>query len=112
MIEWAPEYISWTIDGNLCRKVEGTEDVHFTNKAQNLMMNFWTPTFQGWGDNFDDSGMPWYTRYDYVKVETYNSSTGGFDFHWQDNFDSFDSSRWLKSDGWGFGSNSSTFYAS
>ena len=32
--------------------------------------------------------------------------------HWQDNFDSFDYSRWLKSDGWGFGGNSSTFYSS
>jgi len=46
------------------------------------MMNFWTPTFKGWGDNFNPSGMPWTTKYEYVKVETYNTATHGFDFHW------------------------------
>ena len=56
----------------MVRRQEGTSDVKFLTKAQNLMMNFWTPTFPGWGDDFNDSGMPWYTRYDYVKVETYN----------------------------------------
>ena len=76
------------------------------------MMNFWTPTFAGWGDNFNDSGMPWFTRYDWVEVYRYNSNTKGFDFEWRDDFDSFDYSRWLKSDGWGFDSNSSTFFAS
>ena len=75
------------------------------------MMNFWTPTFQGWGDNFNDWDMPWYTKYDWVRVEKYNWNTGGFDWYWQDDFDSFDYSRWQKSDGWSFESNSSTFYA-
>lgn len=56
----------------MVRRTENTEDVHFLTKACALMMNFWTPTFAGWGDNFNDAGMPWYTRYDYVKVETYN----------------------------------------
>ena len=112
VIEWTPEYVSWSIDGNQCRRTEHTDDVHFLTKAQNIMMNFWTPTFQGWGNDFRDWGMPFYTRYDYVTVETYNHSTGGFDLHWHDDFDHFDSSRWFKSDGWGFGSNSSTFYAS
>ena len=96
----------------MVRRQEGSADVSFINKAQNLMMNFWTPTFPGWHDNFSDWGMPWFTRYDYVKVEKYNPSTGGFDFAWQDDFDSFDAGRWMKSDGWGFGDNSSTFYAS
>ena len=110
VVEWTPEYVRWTIDDNECRKKTGGEDVDFLNKEQHLMMNFWTPTFAGWGDNFSDAGMPWYTRYDYVKVEKYNSSTKGFEFYWQDNFDSFDSNRWIKSDNWTFGGNSSTFY--
>ena len=45
-------------------------------------MNFWTPTFPGWGDNFNEAGMPWYAKYDWVRVEKYNPSTGGFDFYW------------------------------
>ena len=78
------------------------------------MMNFWTPTYSGWGDNFNDSDMPWYTEYDYVKVETYNQSTGKFEEHWHDDFDSFDESRWRKSNGWPTHDpdNSSTYYAS
>ena len=78
----------------------------------NLMMNFWTPTIAGWGDDFNDADMPWYTRYDYVKVETYNRVTREFELHWEDDFDSFDESRWLKSDDKSFDDNSSTFYAS
>lgn len=38
-------------------------------------MDFWTPTFNGWGDNFDDSTMPWTTRYDYVVAHDYNVET-------------------------------------
>ena len=72
VVEWTPDYVQWFINGNMVRRQEGTSDVKFLTKAQNLMMNFWTPTFPGWGDDFNDSGMPWYTRYDYVKVETYN----------------------------------------
>ena len=72
VVEWTPDYVQWYINGNMVRRQEGTADVKFLTKAQNLMMNFWTPTFPGWGDDFNDAGMPWYTRYDYVKVETYN----------------------------------------
>ena len=55
--------------------------------------------------------MPWYARYDYVKVETYNAETEGFDFLWQDDFDSFDETRWKKSDNTTFEQNSCTWAA-
>ena len=112
VIEWAPTYIQWYINGNMVRRSEGTQDVLFTNKTSHIMMNFWTPTFGGWGDNFDPSGMPWFVYYDYVKVERYNHDTGEFYFHWQDDFDTFDVNRWQKSNNWTFESNSTTFYAS
>ena len=67
-------------------------------------MDYWTPTFSGWGDNFNDAGMPWYVKYDYVMVEKYNQETGRFDYHWRDDFDTFDENRWFKSNGWGLGS--------
>ena len=94
----------------MVRRTEDTPDVKFLTKAQTLMMNFWTPTFSGWGDDLDDSDMPWYTRYDYVKVEKYNTETGEFEEHWQDDFDSFDQTRWYKSEDWTFGGNSTTFW--
>ena len=112
VIEWAPDYVQWEVNGQVVRRDDSTESVDFLDKSCHLMMNFWTPTWSPWGDDLDDSDMPWYTRYDYVKVEKYNAETGGFDFYWQDDFNSFDESRWLKSDGWSFENNSSTFYAS
>ena len=82
------------------------------NKEQILMMNFWTPTFDSWGGGRDDSSMPWYIFYDYVEVYTYNWDTNGFDFHWRDDFHTYDTSRWYVKEGWGFNDNSSNFYQS
>lgn len=74
-------------------------------------MNFWTPTFHSWGKGFDPADMPWYALYDYVEVFTYNKHKNEFEFHWRDDFDAFDSSRWHKASG-GFEANSSVFYPS
>ena len=76
------------------------------------MMNFWTPTFDSWGGGLNDYSMPWYARYDYLEVHRYNWDTGDFYFHWRDDFDTFDESRWEVKEGWTFESNSSTFYRS
>ena len=49
-MEWTPHYISWTIDHNEIRRVEGADPaVRYMNKQQSIMMNFWTPTFESWG---------------------------------------------------------------
>ena len=55
-----PEYVQWFVNGNMVRRQENTPDVEFLNKKQVIEMNFWTPTFAGWGDDFNDAGMPWY----------------------------------------------------
>jgi|Transcript_6403 hypothetical protein len=72
-------------------------------------MNFWTPTFHSWGQGFNAADMPWYVLYDYVEVFTYNEHLNEFEFHWRDDFNSFDSGRWHKASG-GFEANSSVFY--
>ena len=81
-------------------------------KGQSVMMNFWTPTFESWGKGFNAADMPWYVLYDYVETFTYNSETKGFDFHWRDDFVSFDANKWHKSDNTTFDANSTTFRAS
>ena len=76
-------------------------------------MDFWTPTFAGWGDNMDnDATMPWYTRYDWVEVYDYNSWNDSFTLKWRDDFNTLDLDRWFRSDGWSFDLNSSLFLAS
>ena len=74
VIEWAPDYVQWEVNGQVVRRDDSTESVDFLDKSCHLMMNFWTPTWSPWGDDLDDSDMPWYTRYDYVKVEKYNET--------------------------------------
>ena len=90
--------------------MEASDYDHFINKEQRLMMSLWTPTFDSWGHGFSPTGMPWYASYDYV--ETYKWNGSGFDLHWRDDFHTFDSQRWQKANGWGYGGNSSTYYAS
>ena len=111
-MEWTPDYIQWSINGNVCRREDGSAAVKYQNKPQVIMMNFWTPTFNGWKDNFSEEGLPWFAKYDWVRVEKYNPQTRGFDWHWQDDFNNFDFNRWVKSENWSFGQNSSTFFGS
>ena len=75
------------------------------------MMNFWTPTFESWGNGFNAADMPWYVLYDYVETFTYNSETNGFDFHWRDDFNFLDTNRWHVNDNTTFDANSTTFRA-
>lgn len=53
--------------------------------------------------------MPFYDRYDYVQVWTYNWGTDGFDWHWQDDFNGLDYSKWQVSNNWGFDGNNCLF---
>ena len=110
---WTPEFVSWSIDNTEVRRVKSDDpSLKFLNKGQSVMMNFWTPTFESWGKGFNAADMPWYVMYDYVETFTYNSETNGFDFHWRDDFVTFDSERWHKSDNTTFDANSTTFRAS
>ena len=110
---WTPEYIAWSVDNREVRRVPASDpSVKAMNKGQSVMMNFWTPTFESWGKGFNAKDMPWYVLYDYVETFTYNSETKGFDFHWRDDFTTFDANRWHKSDNTTFDANSTTFRAS
>ena len=112
-IAWTPEFIAWSIDNKEVRRVKSDDpSVKLTDKPQSIMMNFWTPTFESWGKGLDASDMPWFVEYDYVESYVWNSHTKGFDFHWRDNFSTFDTNRWHKSDNTTFDANSTTFRAS
>ena len=102
------------VDGKEVRKTwsSNSEGVRFMNKTQHLMMNFWTPTFPGWGDNRNPSSMPWYVEYDYVEAWRYDRNAKKFNMEWRDDFNSLDYSRWHVSDNWGFGDNSTRFFKS
>jgi beta-glucanase (GH16 family) len=110
---WTPDYVAWSIDNKEVRRVKNDDpSIKYLNKGQSVMMNFWTPTFESWGKGFNAADMPWYVLYDYVETYTWNSETSGFDFHWRDDFVTFDAERWHKSDNTTFDANSTTFRAS
>ena len=71
-IEWTPTYVQWWVNDHVVRHQENSPEVAYLNKPQHLMMNFWNANSPSWGENFDDSDMPWYTRFDFVKIEKYN----------------------------------------
>ena len=47
-----------------------------------------------------------------MEAYTFNSLTGGFEFHWKDDFNTFDTGKWHKADNTTFEANSSVFRAS
>jgi len=73
------------------------------------MMNFWPPTFHPWNQGFTDVGMPFYDKYDWIRVWDYDAVTDGFRFRWHDDLDYINYSRWAVSENGGFESNKATF---
>jgi hypothetical protein len=99
--EWTPDYIAWFIDGNEVFRQTGEFIADF-NKPQKLMMNIWPPQPGAWADTLNPAGLPLFARYDYASYASYtpgNGDTGtdnNFTLQWQDDFDSWDQTRWQK----------------
>ena len=112
-IEWTPNYVRWTVDGNEVRKTEkGVNDP--SNQVANLIgtqglrFNIWSSESAEWVGQFDESKLPLFQFINWVKVYKYTPGQGenGSDFtlDWTDNFDTFDSGRWSKGN-WTFDGN-------
>ena len=98
---WTPTVISFSVDGHEIRHVDANdhEALSLLNKAQELRMNFWTPTFPTWSNGLTTKDMPWYLLFDYVEVYNYDEKTNKFDLNWRDDFNEFDPKRWHKISG-------------
>lgn len=106
-LEWTPNYVRWTVDGNEVRKTEGGQ-VSDLKGTQGLRFNLWSSESAAWVGQFDESKLPLFQFINWVKVYKYTpgQGEGGSDFtlDWTDNFDTFDASRWGKGD-WTFDGN-------
>ena len=76
------------------------------------MMNFWAPKFKEWGEGFDPVDLPWELKCDYIEVWTYNAKKKDFEFHWKDDFTTFDTNRWSLLDNTAFMGNWAVFRSS
>ena len=112
-LEWTPNYVRWTVDGNEVRKTEkGVNDtkdqVANLIGTQGLRFNIWSSESAEWVGQFDESKLPLFQFINWVKVYKYTPGQGpdGSDFtlDWTDNFDTFNSSRWSKGN-WTFDGN-------
>ena len=106
-IEWTPNYVRWTVDGNEVRKTEGGQVSNLTG-TQGLRFNLWSSESADWVGHFDESKLPLFQFINWVKVYKYTPGQGenGSDFtlDWSDNFDRFDGTVWGKGD-WTFNGN-------
>ena len=99
--EWTPDYIDFYIDGQLIRHDENNYIGSF-NVGQKIMMNIWQPIWEDWVGVFEESILPIYAFYDWVKLYSYTPGSGSygannnFSFEWMDEFNAFDQSRWQK----------------
>ena len=112
-MEWTPDYVAWILDGKVVRKtVKGQGDNNqvqdLGKKEQGLRFNLWSHEDAGWVGAWNDNILPVYQFINWVKVYKYTPGAGenGSDFtlDWSDDFDTFNSSRWLKGD-WTFDGN-------
>ncbi len=95
-IEWTPDYVAWHVDSvEVYRQTDG--HIQTLNLIQKLMMNIWPPDYPDWVGNFDDSKLPVYAYYDWVKYYSYTPGVGdNFTLQWEDHFDHWDTVRWAK----------------
>ena len=99
--EWTPLSIKFFIDGELVRQ-DYNDYVSTHNTGQKIMMNIWQPIWENWVGEFDESILPVYAYYDWVKYYSYTPGEGtygsfnNFSFAWEDNFDFFNNQIWQK----------------
>lgn len=110
-IEWTPDYVRWTLDGEEVRKTvkgENKNQVENLIGTQGLRFNLWSSESADWVGQFDESKLPIFQFINWVKVYKYTPGQGenGSDFtlDWIDNFETFDANRWAKGN-WSFDGN-------
>ena len=115
-IEWTPTYIAFFVDDMLIRYINNFY-VDSLYHHQKLMMNIWQPTAVNWAGSFDESTLPSYAFYDWVKYYAYVPGTGNagtnnnFIELWKDDFDDYDRDRWSKASHSFDGNNADFTYA-
>lgn len=107
IIEWTPSYVAWFIDGLEVRRKTGAFVSHM-NVPQGYRFNAWISSSPGWVGVVDKDAFPAHQYVDWIEYSSFNGPTQDFTKQWRDDFDSLDSSRWLKAN-WTFAGNEVDF---
>ena len=107
-LEWTPNYIAWFFDGVEVRRTTGSQATECQLKEMSYRLNLWISDAPEWVGAFNPSILPVYQYINWIKYSKYTPGSGtngtDFTFEWQDDFDTFNSSRWAKGD-WTFDGN-------
>lgn len=101
MLEWTPEYVSWSFDGTEVRRTQGGQASQLTS-PHSFRFNVWSSESTGWAGELDESALPAYQFVNWIRYYRYENGT--FVLDWTDDFAAFDTSRWAKGN-WSFGGN-------
>jgi endo-1,3-1,4-beta-glycanase ExoK len=72
MIEWTPEYVSWSFDGAEVRRTEGGQASEVTN-PHSLRFNVWSSESTGWAGDLDESALPAYQFVNWIRYYRYEN---------------------------------------
>jgi endo-1,3-1,4-beta-glycanase ExoK len=107
-VEWTPNYIVWFFDDKEIRRTTDAQVTACQAKEMSYRFNLWISDATSWAGQFNPSILPVYQFINWVKFSKYTPGTGTngseFTLEWQDDFDTFNSSRWAKGD-WTFDGN-------
>lgn len=104
-IEWTPDQVVWTVNGEVIRTAQGGQASDLINPAQ-MRINFWNPNIPEWVGSWDASVLPLYMYVNWVEYHSWNGES--FQLEWRDDFEFFDTGRWGTAD-WTFAENRSDF---
>lgn len=90
---WTPTYIAFDIDGKQVYCDSGSH-IAKMNKPQKIMMNIWSTKWEEWTGKWTGEKVPLLGQYEYVKYYKYNKETKSFKLNWEDEFETFNESRW------------------
>ena len=102
--EWTPNYVAWFINGKEYYRQDLPTHTYIATlrNPQKIMMNLWVPVYEDWVGKWNEDIIPRFAYYDNVAYYEHTPGTGShgtgnnFTLKWNDEFDSFDSSRWEK----------------
>lgn len=101
-IEWTPDYISWSLDGEVVRKTEINDtkgQVAYLTEKESIRFNLWASSSTGWVGTMNPDKIPITQHIDYVKVYDYDTENKIFTEKWTDDFDGeFNTTRWNRGD--------------
>ncbi|MDG5813652.1 family 16 glycosylhydrolase [Chitinispirillales bacterium ANBcel5] len=97
-IEWTPDYIAFFFNGEEVRRTELGDTLEQVEACrdipQSYRFNMWTNDIEEWVGEFDPAILPRFQFINWIKYYSYDEQTGEFSLEWEDNFETFDSSRW------------------